>query len=93
MSSIEPLQLVIRVVQNRRAGEKVALGQDKQKKLPFKIMFVSCLSSPSATFALQDPFLEGPYNKRARTAVVVYMQDRGFNSFASNMIRLSVVIK
>ena len=51
-----------RVVQNRRAGEKVALGQDKQRKLPFKIMFVSCLSSPSATFALQGPFLEGPYN-------------------------------
>ena len=32
---------------------KVALGQDKQSKLPFKIMHVFCLSCPSATFALQ----------------------------------------
>ena len=32
---------------------KVALGQDKKRKLPFKIMYVSCLSCPSATFALQ----------------------------------------
>jgi len=47
------LQPAIRVVQNRRAGEKVALGPDKQRKLPFKIMFVSCLSCTSATFALQ----------------------------------------
>ena len=30
------------------------------------------------------PFLEG------RQAVVVYIQDRGFSSFASNMIKLSV---
>ena len=28
--------------------------------------------------------------QRAGKAVVVYMQDRGFNSFASNMIKLSV---
>ena len=32
---------------------KVALGQDKQRKLPFKIMYVFCLFCPSATFALQ----------------------------------------
>ena len=32
---------------------KVTLGQDKQRKLPFKIMYVFCLSCPSATFALQ----------------------------------------
>ena len=32
---------------------KFALGQDKQRKLPFKIMLVFCLSCPSATFALQ----------------------------------------
>ena len=32
---------------------KVALGQDKQRKLPFQIMYVFCLSCPSATFALQ----------------------------------------
>ena len=31
----------------------VALGQDKQRKLPSKIMYVFCLSCPSATFALQ----------------------------------------
>ena len=34
--------------------------------------------------------LEGPDNWRAPKAVVVYMQDRNFNSFASNMIKLSV---
>ena len=32
---------------------KVALGQDKQRKLPFKIMYVFCLSCPSANFSLQ----------------------------------------
>ena len=32
---------------------KVTLGQDKQRKLPFKIMYVFCLSCPSATFAVQ----------------------------------------
>ena len=53
-SIIGPLQLAIHVAQNRRAGRaKVALGQDKQRKLPFKIMYVFCLSCPSATFALQ----------------------------------------
>ena len=53
MSSIGTLLLAIRVVQNRHAGEKVALGPDKQSELPFKIMFVSCLSCSSATFVLQ----------------------------------------
>ena len=32
---------------------KVALEQDKQRKLPFKIMYVFCLFCPSATFVLQ----------------------------------------
>ena len=32
---------------------KVSLGRDKQRKLQFKIMCVSCLSCPSVTFALQ----------------------------------------
>ena len=32
---------------------KVALGQDKQRKLQFKIMDVFCLSCPSVTFAHQ----------------------------------------
>ena len=36
------------------------------------------------------PFLESPDNERARQAVSVYIKDRGFNSFASNMIKLSV---
>ena len=36
-----------------RWREKVALGQDKQRQLPFKIIYVFCLSCPSATFALQ----------------------------------------
>ena len=40
--------------------------------------------------ACRGLFLENPDNQRARKAVVVYMQDRGFNSFASNMIKLSV---
>ena len=31
-------------------GRKVALGQDKQRKLPFKIMSAFCWSYPSATF-------------------------------------------
>ena len=31
----------------------LALGHDKRRKLPFKIMYVFCLSCPSATFALQ----------------------------------------
>ena len=38
----------------------------------------------------QGPVSQNPDNKRARKAVVVYMQDRGFNSFASNMRKLSV---
>ena len=32
---------------------KVAMGQDKQRKLPFKIMYAFCWSCPSATFASQ----------------------------------------
>ena len=32
---------------------KVALGQDKQRKLPFKIMYAFCWSCPSANFASQ----------------------------------------
>ena len=35
-------------------------------------------------------FLERPDNERAREAVVVYMQDRCFNGYADNMIKLSV---
>ena len=49
--TIGSLQVAIHVVQNRRAGEQK--GQDKQRKLQFKIMYVFCLSCPSATFAHQ----------------------------------------
>ena len=35
-------------------------------------------------------FLKSPDNQRARKAVLVYLQDRGFSSFASNMMKLSV---
>ena len=35
-------------------------------------------------------FLERSDNERAREAVVVYMQDRCFNGYADNMIKLSV---
>ena len=38
----------------------------------------------------RGPFLESPDNQRAGKAVVVFVQDRGFNSFASNLIKLSV---
>ena len=43
------------MVQNRHAGKQKPslLGQDKQRKLPLKIMYAFCLSCPSATFALQ----------------------------------------
>ena len=43
-----------------------------------------CLQEP------ESPFLESLHNWRARKAVAVYIQDRGFNSFASNMIKPSV---
>ena len=36
-----------------RCRAKVALRQDKQMKLPFKIKYAFCLSCLSATFALQ----------------------------------------
>ena len=38
---------------------KVALRQDKQKKLPFKFMYVFCLSCSSAAFALQRGGFDG----------------------------------
>ena len=39
-----------------------------------------------------EAHLKSPDNEWALEAVVVYMQDRSFNSFASNMIKLSVNI-
>ena len=42
------------------------------------------------TSGTRGPFLESPDNIRARKDVVVYKHNRGFNIFASNMIKLSV---
>ena len=43
------------MVQNPpRWRAKVALRQDKKRKVTFKFLYVFCLSSPSATFALQN---------------------------------------
>ena len=53
LTMIGPLQLAIHVVQNHHTGEQKSRWVDKQRKLPFKIMYVFCLSCPSATFALQ----------------------------------------
>ena len=37
------------------------------------------------------PFLKSPPNKRTRiAAIIIYIQDRGFSSFAENVIKLSV---
>ena len=45
-------------------------------------------TAPLATLTTtRGSFLESPDNKRR--AVVVYIQDRGINSFANNMIKLS----
>ena len=48
-------------------------------------------SEPNSTFQeTRGSFLESPDNWRARKAGLVYMHDKGLNSFASNMIKLSV---
>ena len=41
-------------------------------------------------FKARGSFLESPDNLQACKAVLVYMQDRGFSSFGSNMITRSV---
>ena len=47
-------------------------------------------TAPLATLTTtRGSFLESPDNKRSRRAVVVDIQDRGINSFADNMIKLS----
>ena len=52
--SLGPLQLAYsRGIKPPYWRAKVPLGQDKQRKLPFKIMYAFYLSCPSATFALQ----------------------------------------
>ena len=49
VGSIGPLQLSIHVVQ-KCGEEKVALGQDGQSKLPFKIMLCLLLVLPQCDF-------------------------------------------
>ena len=75
------LQLAIQVVQNRRCWRaKVALGQDKQRKLPFQIMYVFCLSCPSATFALQRGGFV-PREWLAAKGVLFYMRHQSSHAF------------
>ena len=50
--AIGPLQLVIHVVQNRRAGEQKS-HWDKTNKENYHLKLCMSLSCPSATFALQ----------------------------------------
>ena len=51
---IGPLQLVIHVVQNRRAGEQTSYWDKTNKEnYHLKLCMSFCLSCPSATFALQ----------------------------------------
>ena len=42
---------------------------------------------PQTTFSLGVPFFESPDNEKS---VVIFIQDRCFNSFTENIIRLSV---
>ena len=70
---IGPLQLSIHVVQNA----KVALGQEKQRTLPFKIMHAFRWSCPRATFASQHggfvprewKAAKGPFSSRNPNAI------------------------
>ena len=50
----------------------------------------SCREQLRKTSGTRGPFLESPDNIRARKDVVVYKHNRGFNIFASNMIKLSL---
>ena len=71
---IGPLQLVLHVVQKRRAGEPGthALGQDKQRSRIIKNVHFLCLSSPSACLALQH----GSFVPREWPIVLVETQPR-----------------
>ena len=44
----------------------------------------------SSLFRLWGPFLESPDNLRALKVVAVYFEDRSFDSFADNMLKISV---
>ena len=63
----------------------VALKKDKQRKLPFNIMYAFCLSCPSATFVLQHggfvPLYvaswKGPIHQRYQRIVGREMGERG----------------
>ena len=59
------------------------LSKEKSATFNWLILLCECVDS-------RGPFLESSNNWRARKAVVAYMQNRGFNSFASNIIKLLV---
>ena len=52
---------------------KIALGQDKQRKLPFEIMYAFCWSCPSAIFASQHGgFVPPDHEWQAAKGLLVY---------------------
>ena len=56
----------------------MALGRDKKRNLPFKSMYVFCLSCPSSTFALQ----RGGFLPREWLAAKgLFESSRNFNDF------------
>ena len=68
---------------------KVAPGQDKQRKLPFKIMYVFCLSYPSATFALQ----RGSFVPREELAAKGLLFDKYIYLSSIPLVRSSYSLK
>ena len=68
---------------------KVAPGQDKQRKLPFKIMYVFCLSCPSATFALQ----RGSFVPREELAAKGLLFDKYIYLSSIPLVRSSYSLK
>ena len=73
VSRIGPLQLAIHVVQNRRAGEQKSHWDKTNKGIIDQIMYVFCLSCPSATFALQH----GGFEPREWLAARAYIHQKG----------------
>ena len=52
---------------------KVSLGQDKRRKLPFKILYAICFSCPSATFASQHGGFVLPCEWQAAKGLLCYL--------------------
>ena len=90
MMTIGPLQLAIHVVQNRRAGEQKS-HRDKTNKenYHFKIMYVFCLSCPSATFALQ----RGSFVPREELAAKGLLFDKYIYLSSIPLVRSSYSLK